>query len=437
MSMQLSLVRRASTSVVSTINLQTDGRVLGFIPTASSGKDMVTERCDLLLEQESAATLKAAVNAIETMLSFAKSHPTGPEGVWVLYSPDTDTVWQSRIVNGQVIHDDKANFLWDKYKAVLEIVFERQNYWETLSAVTLELSNGTATNANSAPVDNCQDGSHDLYVEIDSDQVTGVVPTPAILEFENTQNDATLLDDLLVGVLQGDGASTPPTPSALVCEGEGEVDASCSGGEYEALSWADDAVNELTSWTIDSGAFLQKQYRAIVRQQAAVAYTDLWLQARLYAGATLIAETRWMLVTADEELVVIGSMAIPPYAMGEAIDLGNLTLALYEKRASGSGSMNLDYLILMPQDAWRKYGAITGLAYGETLIDDPVRGVLVTDDGVGGYAVTNKVDEGEPLMLRPGVKNYLYFLQQDTDGEATIARTADVVVKIHPRRLTI
>jgi len=51
--------------------------------------------------------------------------------------------------------------------------------------------------------------------------------------------------------------------------------------------------------------------------------------------------------------------------------------------------------------------------------------------------VTHKVDEGEPLMLVPGVKNVLYFLQDDTDGAAEITRTGSVVVKIHPRRLTI
>jgi hypothetical protein len=130
-------------------------------------------------------------------------------------------------------------------------------------------------------------------------------------------------------------------------------------------------------------------------------------------------------------------MQIPPYILGQFIDIGNLTLGLYEKRASGSGTLNLDYLFILPQDGWRKYGAITGLGYGETLVDDPVREVLYTDDGTSGYKVTNKIEEGEGLMLRPGVKNYMYFLQMDTDGDAPIDRTANVVVKAHARRLTV
>jgi hypothetical protein len=435
--MQLTLEHRSSGTVVSTIDLQSDGcRVLGYVPETSE-KETVSETCDLLIEKSSADNLHAKTRAIEAMVAFARKHQNGPEGIWVLYSPNTTTSYQSRLVNGAVLHDGEINFLWEKYKAKIGIVFERLAYWETEEAVTLQLSNGSVTDQNAAPIDNCQDASHDLYVEIDGDQVTGVLPTPAIIEFTNIKNDANLVDHLAVGLFAGDGVNTPPTPGSLVCESDGNVDATCSGGEYDDLSWADDAENQLTSWTIASGDFAQKRYRAVVRLRDAVAYTDLWLKAKLLSGAVVIAETRWMLVNASEELVVIGSLMIPPFALGEALDLGNLTLALYEKRATGAGILNLDYLILLPQDGWRRYSAISGLAYNEKLIDDPVRGVLVTQYGAGSYKVTHKIKEGLPVMLQPGVKNILFFLQDITTGEADIDRTASVTVKCHPRRLTV
>ena len=435
--MQLTIEHRSSGSVVTTINLQSDGcRVLGYVPD-SAESDTVSETCDLLIEKDSAINLHSKTRAIEALLDFARRHPTGPEGVWVLYSPNTDTAWQSRLVNGAILHDKNTNFLWEKYRAKIEIIFERLAYWETEDPVTLELSNGSVTDQDAAPIDNCQDGSHDLYVEIDDDQVTGVLPTPAIIEFTSIKNDANLMDHLAVGLFAGDGVNTPPTPGSLVYEGSGNVDATCSGGEYDDLSWADDAENQLTSWTIGSGDFQQKRYRAVVRLQEAVAYTDLWLKAKLLLGSVVISETRWMLVNADDELVVIGSLMIPPFALGEAIDLGNLTLALYEKRAIGAGTLNLDYLILLPQDGWRRYSAISGLAYNETLVDDPVRGVLVTEYGAGSHKVTHKIEEGLPVMLQPGVKNILFFLQDITTGEAAIDRTASVAVLCHPRRLTV
>lgn len=435
---QLSFERRTSGSVVSTINFQASGhRVMDtFIPQSSSN-EKVTDSFNLFIIGDDADDLVDKVRAVEVMLDFAKTHPSGPEGVWVLYSPDMGTAWQSRVSDGALLMDDQMGKLWKADKTRAQVVFERRNYWETEEAVTLELSNGSVTDQTAAPIDNCQDASHDLYVEIDDDQVPGVLPTPAIIEFTSTKNDANLMDYLAVGLFAGDGINTPPTPGSLVCEASGNVDATCSGGEYDDLTWADDAENQLLSWTIASGDFYQKRYRAVVRLRDDVAYTDLWLKAKLLSGSVVIAETRWMLVNAGEELVVIGSLMIPPFALGEAIDLGNLTLALYEKRATGAGTINLDYLILLPQDGWRRYSAISGLAYNETLVDDPVRGALVTEYGAGSHKVTSKIEEGEPVMLQPGVKNILYFLQDITTGEAAIDRTASVTVKCHPRRLTV
>jgi hypothetical protein len=434
----LSFEQRSSGTVVTTINFNTEGRTVmnSFTPQTAEVSPVV-DAFDLYIKGSDAAGLQSLVREIEALLDFAKKNPTGPEGVWVLYSPDSgQTAWHARLSGGALLMDTRMGALWRESKTRAQVVFERQHYWEAQAPVTLTLTNGAVTEQTAAPISNAQDASRELYVEIGADQVYGVLPTPAILEFENTKNDATLLDDLLVGVLQGDGASTPPTPGALVREGSGSADASCSGGSYAVLSWAVATETQLTTWTIASGSFLQKRYRAVARLQAPVVYTDLYLKAKLLAGTTVIAETRWSLVEAGDELVIIGSLNIPPYALGEAIDLGNITLALYEKHSTGSGTLNLDYILLMPQDSWRRYGAMTGMADGETLVDDPVREVLVTKYGTS-YKVTHKIEEGKPLMLRPGVKNFLYFLQQDTDGDAPIARTASVTVKAHPRRLTV
>ena len=61
----------------------------------------------------------------------------------------------------------------------------------------------------------------------------------------------------------------------------------------------------------------------------------------------------------------------------------------------------------------------------------------MTDYGVGLHKVTHKIDTGLPIMLRPGVKNVLYFLQDEVDGAAPIGRTASVTIKAYPRRLAL
>jgi hypothetical protein len=111
-------------------------------------------------------------------------------------------------------------------------------------------------------------------------------------------------------------------------------------------------------------------------------------------------------------------------------------VALYEKRAAGAGTLTLDFLAAIPQDSWRKFDAIVGLAYNETLVDNPVEDTLVTKYSTN-YKITHKLTEGDAIMLQPGVKNVLYFLHDTATGTAPIARTANVVVKCHPRRLTV
>ena len=436
----LSFVQRANGTTIKTLDFNAGGRVVAgnFTPQTGGEKETVMDAFDLFISGGNAAGLQAKVREIEAMLAFAKAHPRGPEGVWVLYSPDSGiTAWQSRLSDGALLMDERIGALWRESKTRAQVVFERGNYWETQEPVTLLLSNGTVTEQTAAPIDNCQDSGHDLYAEIGADQVTGVLPTPAILSFGNTQDDETLLDQLTVGIFQADGLNTPPTPGSLIFEGTGSADVTCSSETYQTVSWASDTEALLKSWTLASGAFLQKRFQAVVRMRTASAYTDLRLKVKLLAGGIVIAETRWSLVPTGFEHTSIGSLTIPPYPLGEALNLGNLTLGLYGKRASGAGSFGLDFLILLPQDGWRRYGAISGLAYGETLIDDPVRQVLVTAYGAGSWKVTHMGQGGDPLMLKPGVKNILYFLQDEMDGDAPIGRTGSVSVKIHPRRLTV
>lgn len=403
----------------------------------------VTERWEVRVSGASKSALQTAIHEINRAFELARTRQNDGslDRVYLNFQPSGYTSsYRSEILDGDFLYfNETLKWAWADTAFDIRLVITRRNYWEAASAATLTLTNGAVTSQSAAPISNAQDASHELYAEVDDGQVVGDLPTPAILEFQSTKNDANLMDNLVVGLFQEEGSVTAPAAADLICEASGTVDATCSGGEYEALNWADDAENQLKTWTLDSADFKQKRYRVIARLQAGVAYTDLYLKAKLLTGTTIIAETRWMLVEDGDEMLIIGTLMIPPYGMGQFVDPGNITLGLYEKRASGSGTLNLDYIILIPQDSWRRYSMIsTGLAYNETLIDDPVRGVLLTEETGGGtYKVTHQVEEGEPLMLRPGEKNVLYFLQDITTGVAAIDRTASVTVKAHARRLTL
>ena len=437
----LILEMRAGESDRVIIDLNAAGyRVLNGYYPETGNESMVTDSFDLMVTGSTETDLESKVRAIELALDYARDHQNGPDGVWLLFSPHADvlTAWQSRVTGGAVLHDSKLARRWKETKAKVEVVIERRAYWETEAPVTLTIANSGGAAGLTANIVNHEDSDagDDFYIEIGSDQVSGALPTPAIIEYKNTTNDVRTVENLLVGHFAASDPHTPPTPSGLILEGVGTADANCSGGAYAALSWIDENESQVATWSLATIDLRQRYYKFVARFQATFAYTDLWLKIKLLSGTDILAETRWALMSASKSLQVIGTIQIPPFRHGNYIDIGSLTVGLYEKRAGGAGTANLDFLAMMPQDSWRKFGAISGLAYNETLIDNPVKETLVTAVGAA-FKVTHMLDEGNPVMLQPGVKNVLYFLHDCDDGSAAIARTATVAVKCHPRRLSV
>lgn len=436
-------IRHGSGTATTTIDFNAGGYKLldGFYPQTGRDGEPVTDAFDVMIHGSSDSDLGSKVRAVESALDFAAQHPNGPDGVWILFTPKNGvlTATQARLSGGALLHNEKLNSRWKNLAVKAQVVIERAPYWEDEDLTTLQVTNRAGTGATGAVVNHQDAGAtDDFYIEIAADQVTGTMETPAVISYKNTVNDAALVDEIRVGHFVASGTNEPPAASALILEGTGSADAACSGGAYASLSWTGTGENSLATWTLASGAFRQRNYKAVARLQAATAYTDLFLKAKLMSGTLVLAETRWTLVSAGPSLVEIGSMQIPPFRFGAHVDLGNLTVALYEKRAGSDGAITLDYVALMPQDSWRKLEAVagSGLAYNETLTDDPTLNTLATLAGAA-YKVTQVVAEGEPVMLQPGVKNVLYFLASDTTGAAPIARTATVTVQARMRKRSI
>jgi hypothetical protein len=435
----LSLELRSGGTVKTTIDFESSGyKVLdGYYPRTSDQDKPVTDSFDLLLSGV-AADLIDNLREIELALDFAGKHPSGPDGVWILFSPsEVIDQWQSRLVGGSVLLDEGLNLQWKNNRLRLRVVVQREPWWEETTATTLTISNSAGTDDH-VDIYNHQDAGtgHDFYAQIGADQVEGGLPAPAIIEYKPTINDGVLVDHLYIGHFAASKPLTPPTAASMVFEGSGQSDGNCSGSAYDDLTWSDETETQLVTWAFDTEAFIQRNYKLLARLRDVVAYTDLFLKCKLLSGSTVLAETRWQQVTASKSLVVIGSLQIPPFKHGTYVDLGNLTLGLYSKRAGGAGAMNLDFVTALPLDGWRVFTKITGLAYNETLVDNPVDDVIYTAYG-SAYKVTSLLEEGEPIMLMPGVINLLYFLADTSTGTAPIERTAEVTVKYHARRRTV
>lgn len=415
----------------------------GGVVTASHSQATVGDTLSVRIKDGSGTANLDELATVNRLLRQAEDAQAGygVDRVYLTWQAGASAdIWRSEIMRARAEpREDALKYgFWSNDRMFANIYFERANYWEGPEAtITVYNRAGTATGGT---IVNHQDAgaTDDFYVSSAANQVTGSLPTPAIIQFTNTTNNASLVDRIFVGHFADTSSlGTPVATTNLILESSGTADANCSGNGYSTYSWTGTGENLLATWTIASALFQQRPYRVIARLRDATEYTDLYVKAKLMQGIITIAETRWELVSAGESLVEIGSITIPPFGWGAQVNLGDLTVNLYEKRAGGNGSINLDFMALMPQDSWRALEAIGGLAYGETLIDDPVERTMATNYDTTSYKVTQKLAAGGPIMLRPSVANTLYFLHDLTDGSAPIARTSAVVVKYRPRRLSL
>jgi hypothetical protein len=422
--------------VIGTATITMGDTLMAFTPKAPA------DDSGRMADSFTAYITQATINSLQRALDRARawdSNRTG-DAVYINFQPgSTGTTWRSRVYDGRIsltknaLGSDWANAQFETIVAV-----ERDPFWEG-AETTLAATNTSGTSTAGLTVINSEDEAvtgNDFYATIAENAVSGDLPTPAMIYYKNTTNDVKGVSALCIGhFAEGAGLETPPIQGILQ-QGSGTTDGSSSGGSYVAVVWATGAETSLTTW---SGAFArlyQHNYKVIARFSEAFAYTDLYLKAKLLYGSAVLGETRWQLADANKEMQVIGSMKILPYS-NDLMDYGGITLALYGKMASGSGTAKLDYVALIPQDSYRALSPVTGAAYNETIVDDPVAGQLYTIISGNFKRPTHIVEEGEPIMLAPQRKNTLYFLHDTTDGEMEIARTGTVVIKYRPRVRTI
>jgi len=439
----LSMVMRSGYDTREVTNFNAQGyRVMeGFYPNPGDTAT-VTDRFDVYLTFATETELIDRVRTVELAIDFAKEHPSGPDGVWFYYSPDTDTLdpWRSRVLSGAVMHDEKLQRRFDVYEMKMEVVIERVAYFETLEPVDTNFGAGIVE-----AIENHTDAAHSFWATVPGAQVYGGLPTPAIIRITNNTNDAKTIDNIYVGHFSQSKPISDPAVLTLVLEGSGTGDGNCSGGAYKICPWLGATENQLAYWSLPTESLLQRYFKFAARFRDTFVYTDLYLQVRIMHGNIVLAKTRWELMSAGKELQLIGSLKIPPFKHGTYVNLGNLTIALYEKRIGGNGTINLDYIALLPQDSWRKFSSISNLNYGEQLVDNPVDDIILSVYGASYFSgasyieadVTHIAESGGPIMLRPDVDNMLCFLHDCTDGTAEIARTCNVYISFHPRRRTV
>jgi len=288
------------------------------------------------------------------------------------------------------------------------------------------------------------------YVDVLASNVTGSIPAPIRVEYFNSYPDylgTWRTEELMIGHNVWSSPSTLPyifegedaTSGGSILPANPDLDA-YSGGYCRvtnALPTVQAGYQILWSLTsAQAGLFKGYSFRVLVKLSSSPP-ADTWLgaQVRAVIGLTLLEETGLSLLsTASRTLYDLGVIRIPP-GLPHQSSIYDLQISLTGTSPSGTTTLNVDYIALIPLQGWREFRASSySLPYGGNLIDDNIQ--ELTYVSLSGSAMTDSdrlayyVPYGLPLMVYPGQAQRYYFYV--TGGGPSI-RTGTVRLLYRPR----
>lgn len=408
----------------------------------------VTEEASVALEG-TLAEQRATLAAVNRLFGQARQRQRNGMGdrVYVEFQPVSAETWyRSEVLAGRVMMDGdvRAGIQLAGEQLLLTLVWTRRYYWE--GALTeLVLGNDIDGDYYTDGVTVRNDG--DNWADIDGDYytagVTGDLPAPLRLDMTNSLNEATFH---LAWVWIAHNVHSNPAALSHHLEAEGatggttQVQASCSGGEYQQFTWATDIEELAFTWELDSAllaAAAGNWFQIMARFFNPAVPHVYWYRLALYHET--VALWQGPLAQPDANFATntrsLGAVQLPPWLVETSSAPLDLRLYVYNP---GGGTLNLDYLQLLPTDSFavlRQVGY--PVRYGETLVWDGTEDRLytLTSEGRAG----NFTRLGSPaVMLEPGRDQRLYFLQHTwMANTAEVNRTLDVRAYYRPRRLVL
>lgn len=298
-------------------------------------------------------------------------------------------------------------------------------------------------------VDNRNDANGQNYVEIKAADLDGEQEFLVELDLESDTGEAEQNSKIYIGCRRGDltfkhilednaaaAVFGSPAPTA-------DADYS-SGGTYTIVSFADtDGEVELFRWDLSDAemAATQGAFRFLGRLQEG----DFWDQNANYSiavkyGSTILYQSEWISpLDTTINLLDFGTIYLPPWLVGTPTNLAGLSISLMgEHKSTGTVSLNLDYMALMPQDGGYRILNFRGqgMAQFEHLFDDGWDRV-VYHETTGGKKTGLPYGLMRRITLKPNSAQRLYFLMEGTAGSTEITRKMNVIVSAVPSYLVL
>jgi hypothetical protein len=335
--------------------------------------------------------------------------------------------------------------------------FYGQNLWHaTVELHCQPFAYGTRRDLDAVTVNNDPAAaSNPNYWDITG--IAGDVETPLLLKWTRLQNSP-IEPDLWAVRRRGTPANVPFLLQAEAQGDEWDTTAVAGGAGY---SGAGSNIMQTTFATtpgmamrlsIDApvGASVDRRgtYRVFLRCGKTV--PEDVIDVRLTVGATAVpVQTVRLPVSSDTHMVDLGLVQLPSGddpvtdgVGGAEFPVTGFAGTLEAQRVSGTGNLNLDYLLFVPADdrmALTRAGSAEGTTHdvvfdtGQFLLYKLATGTLNLAQATGGPEIIG----GGPVVS-PGVTNRLYYVHSvGQDVSHGIAGSTDISVAYYPRYLSV
>jgi hypothetical protein len=390
----------------------------------------ITSSFDMLL-LAAVGDMSLLARAVESLLSKAKRRQNKPEGPRVylqLQIHGEASAWRAEITDGR-FKPQSPLVDWFSQAVPYRLVVTHRA-WE---GPRKELSIGTSALSAATGGRAITQKNNDHFITVAADQVGGSLPAYVELQLTNTSGSAVAFRNYYLGVSDyGTFTSWFEGEDRLTGFGTVTSESTNSGSpaRYNAYSFTNTGFMQ---WDISSlmGATEGRNLKILARFFSLTGTgLYIWPILRDTEGVIELARApeETYIASANSRIMDLGSMPFPPGGYNPTATGARLELNV---RATGAGTVNLDYFFLMPLDSYqylyqRGYSA-------------PNNGIVIFDNIEELYYISNysifSPREGR-LTLRPGVAQRLYILA-DEGSFSTVARTFSVRAYVRERRLTI
>lgn len=409
-------------------------------PMSAWDTGVLTESLDLMILGGNESQVKAAIRAIEALVSSVFAYHNGGIPVYIQIQYETDAaVWRSKLYNASLTTPNIADEIWKKQVAA-NFTFVRDAAWEGAEAEIPISAVGQAAATGGRTV---TFNTTNNYISIAANVIDGVLPAFTRLTFQNTSGGTRYYTKFYVG----NNCYASPATFGYAIQGENfssygnsTAHGSAVGGLVSRIALpATPGASVNAAYVLPGSTMLNlarsRRFNLLVKTPDAAAD----VKARLllsYSSTFIDAYTIWKssdLLLKNGFYFDLGSIPLPP-SINMAYSFKSLYLGMKLWKAAG-GNFDIDYLFFMGTDSMmlaetpgqaianNDYVEFDSISGANTLLESGERSNFVFLS-TGGFRVF------------PSLEQRIHFFVDDGVG-ASITHTASIRLYYRPRRLTI